>query len=143
MTESGNREPADDSVQLFNLGSFYVFGLRGLCLRRLLLPEANQQFFMFLRRQLPDRPDPDALRAHAVCNDQFTESRANPACRAPETDTPGRPQVEGRAVASTHDLLEAVAAAGPGSNIALEIWRGSERIETRTTTIERPRLAEH
>jgi serine protease DegS len=49
--------------------------------------------------------------------------------------------VEGTAIASTHELLEAVAAAGPGSDIALEIRRGSERIQVRTTTTERPRVA--
>jgi serine protease DegS len=49
--------------------------------------------------------------------------------------------VDGQAVASTHELLEAVASAGPGSNIALEIWRGSERMDMRTTTIERARVA--
>jgi len=52
-------------------------------------------------------------------------------------------RVDGRAVASTHELLEAVAAASPGSNIDLEIWRGSQRMDTRTTTIERPRVAKH
>ncbi len=50
-------------------------------------------------------------------------------------------RVEEIPVASTHELLEAVAAAGPGSTISLEIWRGSERIETRTTTVERPLVA--
>jgi serine protease DegS len=50
-------------------------------------------------------------------------------------------QAENQPVASTHELLEAVAAAGPGSTISLEIWRGSDRLETRITTVERPLVA--
>ena len=49
--------------------------------------------------------------------------------------------VEGRAVSSTQELLEAVADAGPGTEIALDVWRGSERIAARTTTAERPAMA--
>jgi Do/DeqQ family serine protease len=49
--------------------------------------------------------------------------------------------VDGQTVASTHELIKAVAAAGPGSNVDLEIWRGSERIEAQATTIERPHVA--
>jgi serine protease DegS len=45
-------------------------------------------------------------------------------------------RVDGKAVTTTHELFQAVAAAGPGSTIELEIWRGSERIRTRTTSIE-------
>jgi Do/DeqQ family serine protease len=48
-------------------------------------------------------------------------------------------RVDGKAVTTTHELLQAVAAAGPGSTIELEVWRGSERIQTRTTTIEPPK----
>jgi len=47
-------------------------------------------------------------------------------------------RVDGKAVTTTHELFQAVAAAGPGSTIELEVWRGSERIRTRTTTIEPP-----
>jgi len=50
-------------------------------------------------------------------------------------------QVEGQQVSSTHELLEAIAAAGPGSNVILEVWRGSDREEIRTKTVERPALA--
>ncbi|MEA3275677.1 MAG: trypsin-like peptidase domain-containing protein [Pseudomonadota bacterium] len=50
-------------------------------------------------------------------------------------------EVDGQAVTSTHELLEAIAAAGPGTNVELEVWRGSQRIETQTTTIERPLVA--
>jgi serine protease DegS len=49
--------------------------------------------------------------------------------------------VEGRAVSSTQELLGEVANAGPGIEIALEVWRGSERIWARTTTAERPVVA--
>ena len=45
---------------------------------------------------------------------------------------------EGQSVASTHELLDVIAAAGPGADIELQVWRGSERIQVRTTTIERP-----
>lgn len=48
--------------------------------------------------------------------------------------------VDGQAVASAHELIKAVAAAGPGAHIALEIWRGSEHLEAGATTIERPRV---
>jgi serine protease DegS len=47
-------------------------------------------------------------------------------------------KVEDGEVDSTHALLEAVAAAGPGANVRIEVWRGSERIELRASTIERP-----
>jgi serine protease DegS len=50
-------------------------------------------------------------------------------------------RVDDQDIASTHELLAAVAAAGPGADIGLEIRRGSERIETRATTVERPRVA--
>ncbi len=50
-------------------------------------------------------------------------------------------RVDDQEIATTHELLEAVAAAGPGSNVRLEIRRGSDRIEARTTTIERPYVA--
>jgi serine protease DegS len=52
-------------------------------------------------------------------------------------------EVDGRPVTSTHELLEAVAAPGPGANIHLEVWRGSDRLEKRTTTIERPLIPGH
>jgi Do/DeqQ family serine protease len=45
------------------------------------------------------------------------------------------------AVAATQDLLEEVAGAGPGASLQIELWRGSKRIETRATTIERPLVA--
>lgn len=50
--------------------------------------------------------------------------------------------VDGQAVASTHELLEAIAGAGPGADITLEIWRGSKHLEVPTTTIERPPVVE-
>jgi serine protease Do len=52
------------------------------------------------------------------------------------------PKVDGQAVATTHQLLEAIGAVGPGPNIELEVWRGSRRLEAHATTIERPRMAE-
>jgi serine protease DegS len=51
-------------------------------------------------------------------------------------------RVDGQPVASTHELLEAIASAGPGASIELELWRGSERRSTRLTTIERPLAAQ-
>jgi Do/DeqQ family serine protease len=50
-------------------------------------------------------------------------------------------QVGDRGVSSTEELLDAVAEAGPGANVMLEIWRGSERVEAHSTTIERPLVA--
>jgi Do/DeqQ family serine protease len=44
-------------------------------------------------------------------------------------------------VASTEDLLEEVAETGPAANLQIELWRGSNRIEMRATTIERPPVA--
>ena len=49
--------------------------------------------------------------------------------------------VENQAIASTNELLEAVASAGPGANIKLDVQRGSKQLELRTTTIERPLVA--
>ena len=45
---------------------------------------------------------------------------------------------DGQSVASTYELLGVIAAAGPGTDIELQVWRGSERFRVRTTTIERP-----
>ncbi len=50
-------------------------------------------------------------------------------------------RVGDRTVASTQQLVDAVAEAGPGTNVHIELWRGTDRIETRTTTIERPLVA--
>jgi Do/DeqQ family serine protease len=50
-------------------------------------------------------------------------------------------RVGDRGVSSTEELLDAVAEAGPGANVKLEIWRGSECVEAHTTTIERPLVA--
>ena len=47
--------------------------------------------------------------------------------------------INGQAVASTHELLEAIAAAGPGTDIELGVWRGSERFDLPVTTEQRPR----
>ena len=44
----------------------------------------------------------------------------------------------GRPLRSSHDLREAVTNAGPAASVALEIWRGSERLETSVATAERP-----
>jgi S1-C subfamily serine protease len=44
----------------------------------------------------------------------------------------------GRPLHSSHELREAVTNAGPAANIALELWRGSERLETSVATAERP-----
>jgi S1-C subfamily serine protease len=49
--------------------------------------------------------------------------------------------IEGRSVGSVQDLLEAVANAGPQARILLDVWRGSELVRTRTTTSERPLVA--
>jgi len=49
--------------------------------------------------------------------------------------------IGGRPVASTQELLEAVADTGAGIAITLDVWRGNERIAAQTTTAERPRLA--
>jgi Do/DeqQ family serine protease len=50
-------------------------------------------------------------------------------------------RIGSRKVATTQELLDAVAETGPGASVRMELWRGSERIETHITTIERP-LAE-
>jgi serine protease DegS len=49
--------------------------------------------------------------------------------------------VDGHPVHSTQELLDAVSGAGPGARIVLDIWRGSEVLRVRTTTVERPLLA--
>jgi len=50
-------------------------------------------------------------------------------------------RVDGQAVTSPPELLEAVASAGPGASVELELWRGSERRGTQITTVERPLTA--
>jgi Do/DeqQ family serine protease len=47
-----------------------------------------------------------------------------------------------REVANVQDLLDAVAGTGPNRPLALEVWRGSERLETRAVTGERPSRSE-
>jgi Do/DeqQ family serine protease len=47
-------------------------------------------------------------------------------------------RVDGHAVSSTHELLGAIAGAGPGTPIELEVWRGSDRVLAHATTAERP-----
>jgi serine protease DegS len=44
-------------------------------------------------------------------------------------------------VASTQGLTEAVANAGPGARIVLDVWRGSELIKAQATTVARPLMA--
>jgi S1-C subfamily serine protease len=44
----------------------------------------------------------------------------------------------GRPLHSSHELREAVTNAGPAASLALELWRGSERLETSVATAERP-----
>lgn len=51
-------------------------------------------------------------------------------------------RVGDHAVATVQELLDAVAGTGPNRPLSLEVWRGSERIETRTITGERPSKAE-
>jgi len=45
---------------------------------------------------------------------------------------------EARSVTSTQELLEAIADAGVGVAITLDVWRGSKRITAHATTAERP-----
>jgi len=47
-------------------------------------------------------------------------------------------RVGDREVATVQDLLDAVAWTGPNRPLFLEVWRGSQRLETRTVTAERP-----
>ncbi|MGE5152717.1 MAG: S1C family serine protease [Bdellovibrio bacteriovorus] len=47
-------------------------------------------------------------------------------------------RVEGREVATEQELLDAIAGTGPNRPLSLEVWRGSERLETRAVTAERP-----
>lgn len=47
-------------------------------------------------------------------------------------------RVGDRKVASVQELLEAVAGTGPNRPLSLEVWRGSQRLETSTVTAERP-----
>jgi serine protease DegS len=49
--------------------------------------------------------------------------------------------VDGGPVNSTQELLDAVAGAGPGAQIVLDLWRGSELLKILTTTVERPLFA--
>jgi S1-C subfamily serine protease len=51
-------------------------------------------------------------------------------------------KVDGQAIATTYELLEAVASAGLGASVELEVWRGSKRLQAHATTIERPRMSE-
>ncbi len=47
-------------------------------------------------------------------------------------------RVGGREVSTVQDLLDAIAGTGPNRPLSLEVWRGSERLETSTVTGERP-----
>jgi serine protease DegS len=47
-------------------------------------------------------------------------------------------RVGDRKIATVQELLDAVAGTGPNRPLALEVWRGSQRLETSTVTAERP-----
>jgi serine protease DegS len=47
-------------------------------------------------------------------------------------------RVGDRKVATVQELLDAVAGTGPNRPLSLEVWRGSQRLETSTVTAERP-----
>lgn len=51
-------------------------------------------------------------------------------------------RVGGREVSSVQELLDAIAGTGPNRPLSLEVWRGSERLETSAVTGERPSKAE-
>jgi serine protease DegS len=51
-------------------------------------------------------------------------------------------RVGDREVSSVQELLDAIAGTGPNRPLSLEVWRGSERLETSTVTGERPSQAE-
>jgi serine protease DegS len=89
------------------------------------------------RSVTPQLADSFGLRAHSgVLVSSARED--SPAQRADLRPGDVITSVDDQSVTSAHELLEAIASAGPGSNIRLEVWRGSERIQTRTTTVERP-----
>lgn len=47
-------------------------------------------------------------------------------------------RVGDRKIATVQELLDAVAGTGPNRALSLEVWRGSQRLETSTVTAERP-----
>ncbi len=47
-------------------------------------------------------------------------------------------RVDEHPVQTPRDLLDAIAGVGPDQTVSLEVWRGSERLETRTVTERRP-----
>ncbi len=50
-------------------------------------------------------------------------------------------RVGDREVATVQELLDAIAGTGPNRPLSLEVWRGSERLETSAVTAERPAQA--
>jgi serine protease DegS len=51
-------------------------------------------------------------------------------------------RVGDREVSTVQELLDAIAGTGPNRPLSLEVWRGSERLETSTVTGERPSPAD-
>ena len=47
-----------------------------------------------------------------------------------------------RTVDSVRNLIDAIADAGPSSQITIEIWRGSQRLSTTATTVRRPSIVQ-
>ena len=47
-------------------------------------------------------------------------------------------RVGGKPITDTQQLLDLVTGAGPKADVVLEVWRGSERIEVKPTTVVRP-----
>lgn len=47
-------------------------------------------------------------------------------------------RVDEHPVQTPRDLLDAIAGVGPDQTVSLEVWRGSERLQTRTVTERRP-----
>lgn len=49
-------------------------------------------------------------------------------------------EIENRGMADIHDVLDAIANAGPGSELTISGWRGSQRLEIPIVTTERPEM---
>lgn len=48
--------------------------------------------------------------------------------------------VDNQVLMDVHDLMEAIANAGPEARLSIGIWRGNERLELATVTSERPKM---
>jgi len=111
VTGSSHREPVDNLVQLFNLGTVNLFGLPGFFVIRFFPAKPNQQIVFVLWSQPPHRRNTNSIVSKATIDDQVTEIAADSTGSRMKSNGPARPQIH-RSSAQQNMVLSA----GPGGD---------------------------